>query len=85
MVGLKKNAIASLLIKGGSVLVGFMLVPITLNYLDQTRYGLWVTITSFLTWFTFFEIGLGSGLKNKLAEAVAKENYELGRTFVSTR
>jgi O-antigen/teichoic acid export membrane protein len=80
----KKNAIASLLIKGGSVLVGFMLVPITLNYLDQTRYGIWVTITSFLTWFTFFEIGLGSGLKNKLAEAVAKENYELGRTYVST-
>jgi O-antigen/teichoic acid export membrane protein len=80
----KKNAIASLLIKGGSVLVGFMLVPITLNYLDQTRYGIWVTITSFLTWFTFFEIGLGSGLKNKLAEAVAKNNYELGRTYVST-
>jgi O-antigen/teichoic acid export membrane protein len=80
----KKNAIASLLIKGGSVLVGFMLVPITLNYLDQTRYGIWVTITSFLTWFTFFEIGLGSGLKNKLAEAVAKSNYDLARTFVST-
>lgn len=80
----KKNALASLLIKGGSVLVGFMLVPITLGYLDQTRYGIWVTITSFLTWFTFFEIGLGSGLKNKLAEAVAKENYELGRTYVST-
>lgn len=80
----KKNAIASLLIKGGSVLVGFMLVPITLNYLDQTRYGIWVTITSFLTWFTFFEIGLGSGLKNKLAEAVAKNNFELARTYVST-
>jgi O-antigen/teichoic acid export membrane protein len=80
----KKNAVASLLIKGGSVLVGFMLVPITLNYLDQTRYGIWVTITSFLTWFTFFEIGLGSGLKNKLAEAVAKNNIELARTYVST-
>jgi O-antigen/teichoic acid export membrane protein len=80
----KKNAIASLLIKGGSVLVGFMLVPITLNYLDQTRYGIWVTITSFLTWFTFFEIGLGSGLKNKLAEAIAKGNEELGRIYVST-
>lgn len=80
----KKNAIASLFIKGGSVLVGFMLVPITLNYLDQTRYGIWVTITSFLTWFTFFEIGLGSGLKNKLAEAVAKNNFELARTYVST-
>jgi O-antigen/teichoic acid export membrane protein len=80
----KKNAIASLLIKGGSVLVGFMLVPITLEYLDQTRYGIWVTITSFLTWFTFFEIGLGAGLKNKLAEAVAKNNFELGRTYVST-
>lgn len=80
----KKNIIASLFIKGASIVIGFVLVPITLNYLDQTRYGIWLTISSFLTWFTFFQIGLGNGLRNKLAEALAKKNYELGKTYVST-
>jgi O-antigen/teichoic acid export membrane protein len=79
-----KNIIASFLIKGISIFIGFILVPMTLNYLDQTRYGIWITISSFLTWFTFFEIGLGSGLKNKLAEALAVKDYETGRIYVST-
>ncbi len=80
----KKNILASLFIKGGSILIGFILVPITLDYLDQTRYGIWLTISSFLTWFTFFQIGLGNGLRNKLAEALAKKDYNLGKKYVST-
>lgn len=79
-----KNIIASFLIKGISIVIGFMLVPMTLDYLDQTRYGIWITISSFLTWFTFFEVGLGSGLKNKLAEALARNDYSLGKIYVST-
>ena len=79
-----KNIIASLFIKGMSIVVGFMLVPITLHYLDQSRYGIWVTLSSFLSWFTFFEIGLGNGLRNKLAEALAVKDYELGKIYVST-
>jgi O-antigen/teichoic acid export membrane protein len=41
-------------------------------------------MSSFLTWFTFFEIGLGSGLRNKLAEALAVKDYKLGKIYVST-
>lgn len=80
----RKNILASLLIKGFSIVIGFLIVPITLSYLDQTRYGIWITISSFLTWFTFFEIGLGHGLRNKLAEALARNDLKLGRTYVST-
>ena len=80
----KKNIIASFAIKGVSIVVGFMMIRITLEYLDKTEYGIWVTISSFLTWFTFFEIGLGNGLKNKLAEALAKKDYVLAKTHVST-
>lgn len=80
----KKNIIASFLVKGMSMIVGFLMVRITLDYLDQTTYGIWLTLTSFLAWFTFFEIGLGNGLKNKLAEALAVKDYELGKAYVST-
>lgn len=80
----KKNILASLLIKGISIIIGFLMVRITLDYLDQTKYGIWLTLTSFLTWFAFFEIGLGSGLKNKLAESLAVKDYKLAKTYVST-
>jgi len=80
----KKNIIASLLIKGVSIVVGFLMIRITLNYLDQTKYGIWLTLTSFMTWFAFFEIGLGKGLQNKLAEALAIKDYKLSKIYVST-
>ena len=80
----KKNIIASFFIKGISIIIGFLMVPLCLNYLDQTRYGIWLTMSSFLAWFTFFEIGLGSGLRNKLAESLAVKDYTKGKIYVST-
>ena len=80
----RKNIIASLAIKGVSILIGFLLIRVTLDYLTNVEYGIWVTLTSFLTWFTFFEIGLGNGMKNKLAESLAKQDYELAKIYVST-
>jgi O-antigen/teichoic acid export membrane protein len=80
----KKNIIASIIIKGSSIVIGLLMVRVTLDYLDQTRYGIWLTLASFLTWFTFFEIGLGNGLRNKLAEALAVKDFELGKIYVST-
>ncbi len=80
----KKNIVASLIIKGISIIIGFLIIRITLDYLDQTKYGIWLTLSSFLTWFAFFEIGLGSGLKNKLAEALALKDYDLAKIYVST-
>jgi O-antigen/teichoic acid export membrane protein len=81
----KKNILVSLIVKGLSLAVTFVLVRIALGYLgNSTTYGVWATISSFLTWFVIFEVGLGSGLKNKLAEALARGDLELGRTYVST-
>ena len=75
----KKNITASFFIKGIDVAIGFLLVPLVLTYLDQTRYGIWLTMTSLVSWFTFMNIGLGHGLKNKFAEARAKCEYEEAR------
>jgi len=80
----KKNIIASFFITGVSIVISFLMVRVNLLYLDQTKYAVWLTISSFLTWFSFFEIGLGSGLKNKLAEALAVKDYQLGKIYVST-
>ena len=80
----KKNIIASVFLKGTSIVIGFLMVRITLNYLDQTKYGIWLTVSSITAWISFFNMGLGGGLKNRLAVAFAKNDYELGKTYVST-
>jgi O-antigen/teichoic acid export membrane protein len=74
----------SLLYKIGSIVASFALVPLTINYLDTENYGIWLTISSFIAWFSFFDIGLGNGLRNKFAEAKANNNYTDAQGFVST-
>jgi O-antigen/teichoic acid export membrane protein len=67
-----------------SVLIGLLYVPLLLDYLTQEKYGIWITLTSILGWFSFFDIGLGNGLRNKLTEALAIDNLVLGKKYVST-
>lgn len=79
-----KNVMASLAIKGWSVLVQLMLVPTTLACLGVYENGVWLTISSVLLWIDNLDIGLGNGLRNKLAEAIAHNDYERGRQLVSS-
>ncbi len=79
-----KNIIASMVIKGIDTIVYLALVPLTLGYLNPYEYGIWLTLNSILMWINSFDIGLGNGLRNKLAEAEANNNKELARTYVST-
>jgi O-antigen/teichoic acid export membrane protein len=79
-----KNIIYSFLIKGLSIACQFALVPLTLHYLDKERYGIWLTMASIVGWFSFFDVGIGNGLRNKLSEALAKGDTELAKVYVST-
>lgn len=76
-IKVKKNILASVLIKGVDFLVYLLLVPVTLGYLNQYEYGIWLTLSSILMWINSFDIGLGNGLRNKLSEALAQmiRNY----------
>ena len=80
----KKNILGSLFIKGISILTSLFLVPITLGYVSAEIYGVWLTISSILHWLTYMDVGFTLGLKNRLAECLAKEDYEKGRSLVST-
>ena len=80
----KKNVACMVVYKGISILAGLLLVPMTINYVDSENYGIWLTLSSMIAWMSFFDIGINNGLKNKLAEALATKNYELGRKYVST-
>lgn len=81
---INKNILYSFGLKGLSILISFLLVPLTLGYLNTVDYGIWLTLSSLLTWINYFDIGLGNGLRNKLTEALALENTELAQRYVST-
>lgn len=80
----KKNIFYSFLIKGLNVLVNLLLVPLSLDYLDANTYGVWLTLSSIVMWFGFFDIGLGNGLRNKLAEAFALNDIYKANIYTST-
>lgn len=79
-----KNIISSILLRGISILVSFMLVPITIGYVSPELYGVWLTLSSIITWLSFLDIGFTQGLKNKLTEAVAHEDWQRAKSLVST-
>ncbi|NEW83316.1 MAG: oligosaccharide flippase family protein [Mariniphaga sp.] len=64
--------------------ISLVLVPLTIHYINPTQYGIWITLSSIVGWFGFFDIGFGNGLRNKFAEALAKGEHVLARTYVST-
>lgn len=83
-VTVKKNIVASLLIRGISIVISLALVPMTLGYVSSELYGIWLTLSSIMIWLSFFDIGFSLGLKNRLAEAIALKDWDKGRSLVST-
>ena len=83
-INAKKNIFYSFIIKGVSIVVSFLLVPLTINYVNAEKYGIWLTLSSIIAWIGFFDIGFGNGLRNKFAEAKAVGNVTLARIYIST-
>lgn len=80
----KKNILGTVIIKGISIIISLLMVPITIHYINTTQYGIWLTLSSIIGWFSFFDIGFGNGLRNKFTESVANGDHEKARIYVST-
>ena len=80
----KRNIIGIILLRGVNVVTNFLLVPMTIDYLNPTEYGIWLTLSSVLMWVNVFDFGLGYGLRNKIAEAYAVDDLEKIKIYIST-
>lgn len=81
---LKKNITGIIALKGVNVFISFLFIPMTLGYLTPVEYGIWLTLNSILTWIGVLDLGLGMGLKNRIAEAYAINDLKCIRAYVST-
>lgn len=70
--------------KGLAVACSFFSIPLMIHYLGQEQFGVWSTLLSVMAWITFFDLGLGNGLRNKLAESLAKEQPDEARSYISS-
>ncbi len=77
------NMIISGICKPISMIIGYIYVPVVLNYLGIEKYGVWSTILTILSWISYFDIGIGNGLRNKLTESLSKKDGE-SRKLVSS-
>lgn len=74
----------SVVFMGLAVATSFFAIPIMIHYLGQEQFGVWSTLLSIMSWIVFFDLGLGNGLRNKLAESVAKNEFYEASRFVSS-
>lgn len=81
---IKKNIFFSAGIKGISIIISLLLVPLTINYVSSELYGIWLTLSSVIHWLSFFDVGFGLGLRNRLTTALVHDDYNRGKIYVST-
>lgn len=80
----KKNIFFSFLINALGMLIMFSMVSVSIKYLGKANYGIWVVLSGLITWSNIFDLGFSNGLRNRLAEARAKGDSEIGKYYVST-
>lgn len=83
-LNIKKNIISSSLLKIFGLGLSYLVVPLTLSYLNNEKYGVWLILLSMLSWISFMDIGLGNGLRNRLTESLSNNDIRSAKEYIST-
>lgn len=78
------TTLTSVAVQGIKVLTSLVSVPLTLHYLGEERYGLWLTMSSLLAFVAFADLGIGNGLLNAISQAYGRNMREEAVEAVST-
>ena len=70
--------------KAIAMLASFMYIPLMIHYLGQEQFGILATLLSVMSWVVFFDLGVGNGLRNKVAEALARNEKEEAGQYVAS-
>lgn len=79
-----KQVKGSVLYKAGAVLASFLAIPVMISYLGVVQFGLWSTLLTIMSWVVFFDLGVGNGLRNKVAESLASGQLKAAQAYTSS-
>lgn len=65
-----------------TLLTGILTVPLTLKYLGADLFGVWMVLTSIVEFATFYDFGLGVGLRNMLIECDSRKDHFHARMII---
>lgn len=70
--------------KAVAMLASFLAIPLMIRYLGQEQFGVWSTLLSVMSWIVFFDLGIGNGLRNKVSEALAKNEKTEAANYIAS-
>ena len=79
------NITGSFIIKGLSILISYLTIPAYMSFFhNQSILGVWFVLLGLLTWIINFDLGIGNGLRNKVALFLKKKDYDNAKILVSS-
>ncbi|MDE6049026.1 MAG: MATE family efflux transporter [Paramuribaculum sp.] len=79
-----KNIGVGIVARCAAILISFFCVPVTLDYLNEYEYGIWLTLNSILSWIFIMDVGINSGLRTKLTEAISGKDFHTAKGYITT-
>lgn len=62
----------------------FVAIPLMIHYLGHEQFGVWATLLTVMSWIVFFDLGIGNGVRNKVAEALARSQSAVALSFIAS-
>lgn len=78
------TALTALLSKIVAVITPLITVRVTISYLGEEIYGLWITVVSFFSMIHYADLGLGSGLQTELSRTSAFDDIIKCKRMISS-
>ena len=80
----QKNVLMNYIVKIFGIVISLLSTRVTINYLGNNLYGLWVTIASIVSWMSSGDFGIGNGLRNQYAQAYAQGDKPRQTALIAT-
>ena len=80
---IKRNGLLSIIFKGCEYLLSFFTTPVLLSILGDSKFGVYTSALSLVSWIYYFDFGIGSGLRNKVSESVVKNDYDTAHKSIN--